>query len=179
MCPPTESARTVAHPRSRALVVLLEQRTKANSISLRCNGFNPKSRYSDIAMVDRRDEVRMLCADMVSIQWKDKSGRDKNMVANLEDISLSGACLQLDLPIPLHTLIKISYQNGNAEETGLGRLEGVVHYCVYREIGYFVGVRFGEGFRWSQKEFKPLHLVDPRRLAIRGSKIEGDPGTKR
>ena len=121
----------------------------------------------------------MLCADMVSIQWKDKSGRDKEMVANLEDISFSGACLQLDLPIPVHTLIKISYRKENMEKKMLGRLEGVVHYCVYREIGYFVGVRFGEGFRWSQKDFKPLHLVDPRRLAIGRSKIEKDPETKR
>ena len=128
-------------------------------------------------MVDRRDEVRMLCADIVSIQWKDKSGRDKEMVANLEDISLSGACLQVDLPIPLHALIKISYPEQKVDDKTRWRFEGVVHHCVYREIGYFVGVRFGEGFRWSPKEFTPLHLVDPRRLAIRGSEKEEGLGT--
>ena len=42
----------------------------------------------------------MLCADLVDVQWKDKNGRVCRAVANLEDISLSGACVQVDSPIP-------------------------------------------------------------------------------
>ena len=42
----------------------------------------------------------MLCADLVDVQWKDKNGRVRRAVANLEDISLSGACVQVDAPIP-------------------------------------------------------------------------------
>ncbi len=33
----------------------------------------------------------MLCADLVDVRWKDKSGRACRAVANLEDISQSGA----------------------------------------------------------------------------------------
>jgi len=98
----------------------------------------------------------MLCADLVNIQWTDDSGRTRRAVANLEDISLSGACLQLDQPIPLKSLLRISYPKG--------QLIGKVRYCVYREIGYFIGLQFDEGGGWSRKLFKPQHLFDPRRL---------------
>ena len=107
-------------------------------------------------MQDRRTEPRLLCADLIEIEWKDKNGRRRRSVANLEDISLSGACLQMDIAIPLQTKVTISYANGD--------LVGVVKYCVYREIGYFVGVQFNEGVRWSQRQFRPMHLFDPRRL---------------
>ena len=107
-------------------------------------------------MQDRRAEPRMLCADLVDVEWRDRNGRIKRTVANLEDISLSGACLQVDLSIPLHTNLRISYPKGE--------LVGRVRYCVYREIGYFLGVEFEPGCRWSQRNFKPLHLLDPRHL---------------
>jgi hypothetical protein len=101
----------------------------------------------------------MLCADMVDVQWRDKSGRIHKGVANLEDISLSGACLQFDQAIPLQTELSITYPKGE--------LSGKVRYCVYREIGYFLGVEFQEGCKWSARQFKPQHLLDPRRLVIR------------
>ena len=110
-------------------------------------------------MLDKRIEPRMLCADMVGVQWKDKAGRTRRDVANLEDISLSGACLQVDHPIPLQTGVRISYPKGE--------LVGTVRYCVYREIGYFLGVEFEAGSRWSARHYKPRHMLDPRRLVIR------------
>jgi hypothetical protein len=106
----------------------------------------------------------MLCADLVDVEWRDKNGRTKRTVANLEDISLSGACLQMDVAIPMHTHIRISYPKGE--------LEGRVRYCVYREIGYFLGVEFEPGSRWSQRNFKPLHLLDPRRLSPHQAEAE-------
>ena len=114
-------------------------------------------------MQDRRTEPRLLCADLVEVEWKDKSGRSRRAVANLEDISLSGACLQMDSAIPLHTRIKIHYDKGQMNAT--------IRYCVYREIGYFLGVQFEEGMKWSQRSFRPMHLFDPRRLATRNAKV--------
>jgi hypothetical protein len=110
-------------------------------------------------MLDRRIEPRMLCADMVDVQWKDKTGRLRRTVANLEDISLTGACLQFDQPVPLQTDMRISYPKGE--------LFGKVRYCVYREIGYFLGIEFEPGCRWSSRHFRPQHMLDPRRLVIR------------
>lgn len=110
-------------------------------------------------MQNRRVETRMLCADLVDVRWKDKNGRIRRTVANLEDISLSGACIQVDSPIPLQTTLQINYPKGE--------LQGRVCYCIYREIGYFLGIEFEPGFRWSQRSFRPQHLLDPRRLVSR------------
>ena len=109
--------------------------------------------------MDRRIELRMLCADIVDVKWKDPTGRTRRGVANLEDISLSGACLQVDRPVPLGTSYQISYPNGE--------LVGKVKYCVFREIGYFLGIEFEPGSRWSQRHFRPQHLLDPSRLVNR------------
>lgn len=110
-------------------------------------------------MLDRRIEPRMLCADLVDIQWRDQTGRSRRGVANLEDISLSGACLQVERPVPRGCPIRIAYPSGE--------LSGAVKYCVFREIGYFLGVEFDPGHRWSQRSYRPQHLLDPRRLVAR------------
>ncbi|MGD1092071.1 MAG: PilZ domain-containing protein [Bryobacteraceae bacterium] len=110
-------------------------------------------------MLDRRAEPRMLCADLVDVKWKDQTGRTRRGVANLEDISLSGACLQVDRPVALGTNFQISYPSGE--------LVGKVKYCVFREIGYFLGIEFEDGSRWSQRHYRPQHLLDPRRLVNR------------
>ena len=119
-------------------------------------------------MVDRRVEPRMLCADLVDIQWRDQNGRLRRGVANLEDISLSGACLQVERPVSLGTTLQISYPNGE--------LTGKVKYCVFREIGYFLGVEFEPGSRWSQRDYRPQHLLDPRRLVSRTvNRLKAEP----
>jgi hypothetical protein len=110
-------------------------------------------------MRERRAELRMLCADLVQVYWKDRSGRSRRTVANLEDISHSGVCLQMERPLPQETRVKISHPKGE--------FEGSVRYCMFREIGYFIGVQFSPGHTWSQKEYKPQHLLDLRRLVDR------------
>ena len=115
-------------------------------------------------MQEKRCEPRLLCADLVEIEWTDKAGRTRRTVANLEDISLSGACLQVDSAIPLHTPVKVTYPGGE--------LNGAIRYCIYREIGYFLGVQFDAGNKWSQRAFKPMHLFDPRRLS---NKAKSEP----
>src|SRR5580658_5856305 len=112
-------------------------------------------------MTDRRIEARMLCADLVDIQWRDQNNRNRRGVANLEDISLSGACIQVERPVPLGSTIRITYPNGE--------LMGLVKYCVFRDIGYFLGVEFAPGNRWSQRSYRPQHMLDPRRLITRAA----------
>ncbi len=120
-------------------------------------------------MLDRRTEPRILCADLVDVQWKDPTGRTRRVLANLEDISLSGACVQLETPVPIQTIIKITYPKGV--------LLGIVRYCVFREIGYYLGIEFEEGSRWSLRQFKPQHMLDPRRLVLRSmNRAAKDPG---
>jgi hypothetical protein len=123
-----------------------------------------KAKVADILnMQDRRVNPRMLCADLVKIEWLDKSGAAHTAVANLEDISSSGACLQMEEDVPLQIVVKITHEKGT--------FEGKVRYCLFKDIGYFLGVEFEPGQRWSAKNFKPMHLLDPRRLS--GLKDDG------
>jgi hypothetical protein len=110
-------------------------------------------------MHDRRNNVRLLCADLVQIRWKDASGKIRKTVANLEDISSNGACLQTESDVPTRTVISITHPKGE--------LVGTVKYCEYREFGYFLGLEFQEGGKWFMQDFRPQHLLDPRRLVDR------------
>ena len=107
-------------------------------------------------MQERREHPRMLCADLIKVEWLDRNGNAQSVVANLEDISTSGACLQLEEDIPPQTMVQIVHEKGN--------FAGKVRYSVFRDIGYFVGIEFDPANRWDARRFKPLHMLDPRRL---------------
>ena len=87
-------------------------------------------------------------------------GATRRGVANLEDISLSGACLQV---------IGLCRWDSVPHQLPEWRMMGKVKYCVFREIGYFLGIEFEPGTRWSQRHFRPQHLLDPRRLVTRAT----------
>jgi hypothetical protein len=107
-------------------------------------------------MQERRTEARIMCADMVEIDWRDSSGKRRHAMALLEDISPSGACLQLETPLPAGANIEW--------KTERREFRGSVRYCVYREIGYFAGIEFSPSSRWSKAAYRPQHMFDPRRL---------------
>jgi len=114
-------------------------------------------------MSEKRTEPRLLCADLVRVKWRDNQGRRKAEIMNLEDISLSGACIQSESRVLKGTTVSFHYGNGT--------LPGIVRYCVYRDFGYFLGVEFTEGCQWPSNEFRPKHLFDPKTMldrAIRG-----------
>jgi hypothetical protein len=98
----------------------------------------------------------MLCADMVDVCWKDPAGRKKTAMGLLEDISASGACIQMEAPVALGT--EFRWRSPDRE------FKGSVRYCVFREIGYFVGVEFVADCRWSKKAYCPQHLLDLKKL---------------
>jgi hypothetical protein len=116
-------------------------------------------RYVD-CMQDKRSEIRMLCADVVEATWTDNDGERQQANALLEDISPSGACLQFETPVPLG--VHLTWGCPKQE------FVGEVRYCVYREIGYFVGVEFEAKSKWSKKAYKPQHLLDLRQLVTGG-----------
>lgn len=107
-------------------------------------------------MKDRRSEPRLLCADLVDVRWRDNTGKMKRAVANLEDISISGACVQTDIPLPAGAVVRVSYPRG--------QFVGTVRHCQFKEIGYFTGIQFDTATKWDSTDFKPLHLLDPRVL---------------
>jgi PilZ domain len=101
---------------------------------------------------ERRTEVRMLCSELVRIRWKDLATNQVVATAVLEDISPSGAGLQVEAPINEGARVSIEPPNC--------LLHGAVRYCIFREIGYFIGVRLDDDSRWSPASYKPEHLLD-------------------
>ena len=110
-------------------------------------------------MTDRRTVKRLLCADLVDVCWRDQTGHRRSEVMVLEDISLSGVCLQSERPHKPGVEVDIQY--------GEGKLAGVIRYCVYQEIGYFLGVEFTGECCWPKDKFRPKHLLDPESLLRR------------
>lgn len=108
---------------------------------------------------NRRDTDRLLCAELVELCWLDQNGRHQRKVANLEDISLSGVCLQIESAIPTGTPVAIHY--------GDGELFGSIRYCRFEGLGYFLGVELAEGCKWSTRHYRPEHLLDPADLVDR------------
>src|SRR5438552_1321994 len=88
-------------------------------------------------MLDRRAEPRLLCADVVAIEWTDKSGHICHCAANLEDISQSGLGLQVEHPLPLLTTVHISHERGE--------LVGRVKSCVLRHSGTYWVLSLSKG----------------------------------
>jgi hypothetical protein len=108
-------------------------------------------------MPQQRSEARFLCADLVKIQIRTDRKRFQT-VANLEDISPSGACLQLEEAVAEGAKIEIICARC--------RLRGQVRYCRFADTGYQVGVQFHKPKLWNFKKFEPRHFLDMAILGI-------------
>ena len=102
----------------------------------------------------QRREDRELCADLVKVRWKTESEGTRTEWAILEDISPSGACLEMGNPVPPDTEVSLEFQKD--------RCTAKVAYCRFDQVKYLTGVEFLEGYRWSRRKFKPQHLLQFR-----------------
>jgi hypothetical protein len=118
-------------------------------------------------MKTRRRGGRKLCADLVRIRWQEPEGDTQTAIVILQDISPSGARLEVQKPIPRGAPLSLAYP--------AGELRGNVLYCVPGDTGYSIEMRFEPGSRWSPKRFKPQHMFDPQRLKL----TEPAPKSKR
>jgi hypothetical protein len=91
-----------------------------------------------------------MCSALVITRIRDVAGAEER-VANLEDISPSGACLHMETAAPVGADVEIVCAGC--------RLRGKVRYCRYVAIGYDVGVQFDERGTWSRERFEPEHLL--------------------
>lgn len=121
-------------------------------------------------LAERRTEARLMCADLMEVEWVDLNGCVMTACANLEDISPSGACVQVDRPVPADTVVRLT--------SGRAAWDARVKYCVFRETGYFLGLRFEPGVQWRETEFLPEHLLDPRDLVRSGGNVAQSIETK-
>jgi hypothetical protein len=92
-----------------------------------------------------------MCADLVKVRIQDAAGA-REVIAHLEDISASGACIQLEAA---------ALEGADVEMIcAKCRLRGKVRYCRFAPLGYDVGIAFDERRAWSRKRFVPKHLLE-------------------
>jgi hypothetical protein len=103
-------------------------------------------------MKNRRSSNRYLCSDLVEVVYRNECGTEVRHLANLEDISYFGMCLQMDQEIASGTLVTMRCQNGV--------LLGTVRNARYSECAYFHGIEFNDLCRWSAQVFQPGYLFD-------------------
>lgn len=105
---------------------------------------------------DRRTEHRLWCSDLVTIWCKDDARWKRKGVGVLEDISPSGACVQLEEPLTKGLRLRLKHPQW--------KVEGEVRYCVFRDAGYFVGLLLDATSKWSKAAFQPKHMIDPEKV---------------
>jgi hypothetical protein len=115
----------------------------------------------DLLMLDRRED-RELCADLVYVQWNLESDSPRSEWAILEDISPSGACLEIEEYIPPETLVSLQFKSDHCQAR--------IKYCKFDKTNYLLGVQFEQGYRWSRRRFKPEHLIQFRLRRVRKNK---------
>lgn len=109
-------------------------------------------------MTERRNESRYLCADFVRVDWLAGEDDFRSEQALLEDISEIGGCVQMEHPVPLGVTMMMFIKDAF--------FAGQVCYCVYRDYGYFIGVRFAEGTLWDETAVVPRHLTNLHELGL-------------
>ena len=102
-------------------------------------------------MTEKRSEPRYMCSELVNIRIRHEDQTVLESIANLEDISRSGACVQLDEAVRLGADIEIVCSTC--------RFKGKVRNCRYAGGWYDVGVAFDSPGAWDASRYEPAHLL--------------------
>ena len=101
---------------------------------------------------------RYLCSELVRVDYESAPGTTRQLTGNLEEISPTAAILLLDTSVRRGRVLSFLAQNR--------RVRGVVDSWVYEPpLGYFVSVRFSNGYEWREEHFRPEHLLKVPRPA--------------
>ena len=110
-------------------------------------------------MEEKRNEERSLCADLLKVRWRNNAGTIRDEYCTLEDISSSGACIQLEEAVAPGTVMTLSYPSG--------KFRARVAYCSEQGGVYLIGLAFEPGYCWSRSRYKPTHLLQFQLRAVR------------
>jgi hypothetical protein len=93
-----------------------------------------------------------MCSELVNILIHHEDQTVQAAIANLEDISPSGACVQLEKAIRLGADIEIVCSTC--------RFKGKVRNCRYAGGTYYdVGMAFDQPQAWDASRYEPEHLL--------------------
>ena len=105
-------------------------------------------------MPKRRSELRLMCSDLVELVVHQAPADERAIAANLEDISPSGACVQIEEGVREGSQVEII---GSAF-----RLNGTVRYCRFTPSDMTlefrsICLRLGRGKRSSRRTCSTFH----------------------
>lgn len=115
------------------------------------------------------EENRYFCSNLVSLQLPASGGGWRDLIGNLEEISSSSACVNVEEPIVvgLSLCMVCSHLHGTCE------FPGQVVDCQHdARTGYYVHIEFSPGSRWSPEVYSPKHLIRANTLV---SPHSGEP----
>lgn len=99
---------------------------------------------------------RHLCSNLVSIQLPASAGRNREVVGNLEEISPSGAYLNVEQPVATGLAVRMFC----TDSQGAHEFKGAVLGCSHDPVtGYYIELRFRPGSEWSPEIFQPTHML--------------------
>jgi hypothetical protein len=102
-------------------------------------------------MAEKRSEPRYMCSELVKILVRHEDQTVREAVANLEDISPSGARVQLDEAVRSGAGIEIVCSTC--------RFKGKVRNCRFGGSLYDVGIAFDDPGAWDASRYEPAHLL--------------------
>ena len=92
-----------------------------------------------------------MCSEFIQVSFWDERGREISEIGVLEDVSLSGVSISLNIPVSVGASARIHARDFD------GQVE--VRYCEPGDYGYLVGVEFAHGYRWDEEKWQPEHLL--------------------
>lgn len=104
--------------------------------------------------MSRQGMHRVWCSEIVSLRLETRSRRPRTLTVNLEEIWPSGALFQTEGPIAPQTQLRFTC--GSCQFRGK-----VISQTLAKGLGYFVEIRFHPGCRWSARQYRPRHLLNP------------------
>ena len=109
-------------------------------------------------MPEHRGPWRYICSELVRVDYEAAPGTIQQLDGNLEEISRAGAVLLLGASVRRGAAVSFRVQER--------RLRCVVDSWVYEPpLGYFVRVRFLDGYEWREEHFQPAHVLKLPRAA--------------
>ena len=100
---------------------------------------------------ERRLLQRKMCSEFVEVFFRDQTGMGVTETGLLEDLSRTGLCVSLSVPVTVGEIVSFTCEGFEGS--------GEVRYCNLGEYGYLLGVRFGDGLEWDERQWKPRHLL--------------------
>jgi hypothetical protein len=113
-------------------------------------------------MWKRRIEDRKMCIDTIEVHWYDPEGNPQRSNAILVNVSVSGARLQLQAPVPQD--VEIHWYRARLQLSFWGR----VRYCVPQKNGYSVGVELDPVCKESENRIMRHENLSPgKKIQVR------------